>query len=406
MSLLNSIALFLRKPFNAYLAIALLLLWGAIYVNESRQETIGVGNASFTVHYFYSPTCPHCAAQKPFNQGLRSGFPSIQIVEHDISIPAESRSLLIMAQERGIGPSQLGTPVTIVGAAAFIGFQSEETTGVLIRSEIVRCLGPSGCSNATKPIIETPKGLSKGVDLPLLGRTDLSTLSLPVLAAVLGLADGFNPCAMWVLVYLISLIMTLKDRTRFLWLIVGTFVFASGVLYFLFMTAWLNAFLFIGYVRIVSISIGLVALGAGLLSVKDFMENKVPVCEATDPEGKKRIAKTAKELFSSPLTAATLIGIVVLAFTVNSVEFLCSAAIPAAFTQVLALSNLPVFEHYLYISIYVLFFMLDDLLVFGAAAFTISNVSGEKYAHYCKAIAGVILLILGILLLFAPQMLV
>ena len=246
--------------------------------------------------------------------------------------------------------------------------------------------------------------LTKGMELPILGRTDLTSVSLPLLAVILGLVDGFNPCAMWVLVYLISLLMNLNDKRR-LALIVGTFVFSSGVLYFLFMTAWLNAFLFLGYVRAVTILVGAIALGGGVLSIKEFFDTKgAMVCKVTDAEGKKKISAQVKELVSAPLSWVTFAGIVFLAFTINSIEFVCSSAIPAVFTQILALSNLPTWQYYAYIGLYDLFFMLDDLLIFGSALLVLSN-TGEKYARYCKIIGGLVMLGLGLALLFAPNLL-
>ncbi len=390
---------FLSNPFNRYLAVALVLLGIAIYLT-GPQAAEEPSTAKLAVHFFYSPTCPHCAVQEPFNNKLAAEFPDVRIVRHDVTVADEYRLLLIMAQNFSIDEPQLATPMTFVDGSVFRGFESEATTGAELRAAIASCL--EGTCNRT---VSVPgESLLKNFDIPLLGKADLSTLSLPVLAVVLGLVDGFNPCAMWVLVYLIGLVMELNDRKR-LMLIVGTFLLASGVLYFLFMTAWLNAFLFLGYVRPVTILIGLVALGGGILSIKEYFDTKgAMVCEVTGGEEKKKLATQMREMISAPLTWAVLAGLVVLAFTVNSIEFVCSSAIPAVFTQVLALNKLPTWQYYAYILLYDLFFMLDDLLVFGSALLIYGDV-GEKYAKYCKILGGVIMLILGVMLLFAPQML-
>jgi hypothetical protein len=184
-------------------------------------------------------------------------------------------------------------------------------------------------------------------------------------------------------------------------------VLASGVLYFIFMAAWLNAFLFIGYFRPVTIAVGLVALGGGILSMKEFVQNPQGVleCKVTGAAGKKKTMSDIQRLMSSPITVATIAGIVALAFAINSVEFVCSAALPAIFTQVLALSGVGMLEHYAYMLLYVFFFMLDDLVIFGLAAMAISTEWGQKYAGYCKVIGGAIMLVLGAVLLFAPQIL-
>ena len=204
---------------------------------------------------------------------------------------------------------------------------------------------------------------------------------------------------MWVLVYLISLVATLRDRKR-IWLIVGSFVLASGILYFLFMTAWLNLFLFIGYIKAVTIVIGLVALGGGILQVREVVETKgAIVCEVTDEESRKKTMTKVQEIVSAPLTWGILVGIIVLAFTVNMVEFVCSAAIPAVFTRVLSLASLTTLQYYGYILLYVLFFMLDDLVIFGTAAFAFTSSLGNRYTKYSRPVGAAIMIFLGLLLL-------
>ena len=204
---------------------------------------------------------------------------------------------------------------------------------------------------------------------------------------------------MWVLVYLISVVATLRDRKR-IWLIFGSFVLASGILYFLFMTAWLNAFLLIGYVKGVTLVVGLVALGGGTLQVREVIKTKgAVVCEVTDEESRTKTMTKVQKIVSSPLTWGILGGIIALAFTVNAVEFVCSAAIPAVFTQVLSLSNLSTFQYYGYILLYDVFFMLDDTIVFGTAAFALTSRLGDRYAKYSRPVGATILIILGVLLL-------
>jgi hypothetical protein len=172
------------------------------------------------------------------------------------------------------------------------------------------------------------------------------------------------------------------------------------------MTAWLNAFLLIGYSRPVTIVIGLVALGTGALNIREFIKTKgTIVCEVRSEESKKKTMNKIEKAVSSPLTLGTIAGIVALAFAVNSVEFLCSFALPATFTRVLSLSNLSTFKYYGYILLYDFFFMLDDLVIFSSAAFVMTSSLGDRYAKYCRPLGGTMLLILGILLLFAPRLL-
>ena len=269
---------------------------------------------------------------------------------------------------------------------------NQETTGRAIEEALQQCLA----GDCPPPTGEEPRDT---IVLPWIGEIDPADYSLPALAVILGFVDGFNPCAMWVLVYLIALIATLRDKKR-IWLIVGSFVLASGILYFLFMTVWFNVFRLVGYIQPVTTVIGLVALGGGILQIREFTETKgAIVCKVTDEESRKKTMTRIQEIVSSPMTLGTVAGIIALAFVVNSIEFVCSAAIPAIFTHVLSLASLTTFQYYGYILLYVCIFMLDDLIIFGTAAFALTSNLGERYARYTRPVGGTILIILGLLLL-------
>jgi hypothetical protein len=374
--------------FKRYLIISLIVLGIAIaFTSQQRSNPV----EGFEVHFFYLPGCSHCEDQELFNEKLKIEFPSINITAHDSTTPAGRALLTQMLEERGI-EYEPGFPVTIFENQVFGGWVSNETTGVDIEEALQQCLA----GNCPPPTGEEPRHT---IVLPLIGEIDPSAYSLPTLAVILGLVDGFNPCAMWVLVYLISVVATLRDRKR-IWLIVGSFVLASGILYFLFMTAWLNAFLAIGYVKPVTVVIGLVALGGGILQLREVVKTKgAIVCEVTSEDSRKKTMTKVQKIVSSPLSWGILAGIIALAFTVNAVEFVCSAAIPAVFTQVLSLASLTTVQHYSYILLYVFFFMLDDLVIFGTAAFALTSNLGERYAKYSRPVGATILIILGVLLL-------
>ena len=388
LSIYNRVTNFLKNTFQdrfkRYLIISLIVL--GIVIGFTSHGTASIGY----VNFFYVPGCSHCEGQRPFNEKLAEKY-HIQIVEHDATTPTGIALLHQMLEERGI-EEEPEFPITIFGNQVISGWESEDTTGKAIEEALRQCLA----GRCPPPTSEEPK---HKINLPLIGEIVLSDYSLPALAVILGLVDGFNPCAMWVLVYLISLVATLRDRKR-IWLIVGSFVLASGILYYLFMTVWLNLFLFIGYVKAVTIVIGLVALGGGAWQIRQVIETKgAVVCEVTDEESRKKTMTKVQEVVSSPLTWGILVGIIALAFTVNAVEFVCSAAVPAVFTQVLSLASLSTFQYYGYILLYVFFFMLDDLVIFGTAAFALTSSLGDRYAKYSRPVGATILIILGLLLL-------
>jgi thiol-disulfide isomerase/thioredoxin len=384
--------------FSRYLLLVLVIL-GMFLVFRGGESVEQVSDNGLVVDFFFHPACPHCQAQKPFNKKLMEKFPEVKFIYHDITNSNEQTLLFEFAKERNIPRSDLAVPATFIGDIHFIGFGTEETSGPPLEAALEAFV--AGMSIETNEVQEAKD--ENTIDLPFFGKINVLDYSLPMLAVILGLVDGFNPCAMWVLVYLISLVVAIGDRRK-IWLIVGSFVFASGVLYFLFMTAWLNVFLLLGFFRPLTIIIGLGALYAGATSIKSYFEDK-QICKVSDKESRENVMSRMQKIVHSPITIATILGIIGLAFVVNSMEFVCSAAIPAIFTHVLAISNLATWQYYAYILLYDLFFMLDDLIIFGLAAFAVNTTLGTKYAKYCKLVGGIVMLVLGMILAFAPHLL-
>jgi hypothetical protein len=243
------------------------------------------------------------------------------------------------------------------------------------------------------------------IPVPFIGEIRTTDLSLPVLTVVLGALDGFNPCAMWVLVFLIGLLVGMQDRFR-MWTLGTAFIAGSALVYFLFMAAWLNFLLFMGAVVWIRAGVALVALGGGFYYLREYFRNPEGVCPVTAPQSRKRVFEGLRKLATESRFWLAFVGILALAFAVNLVELLCSAGIPAVYTQVLALSKLPAWQYYGYLGLYILVFMLDDLFVFVVAMKTL-QVTGATagYARFAHLAGGVVLLAIGALLLLRPELL-
>ncbi len=378
-----------------------------------------------TLEFFYGETCPHCAKEEVFLDDLQAEFGEQLVIErYEVYFDADNQKLY---QQRitDFAIQNSGVPLTIVGDEYIVGFNSAETTGTLIRSWVQAELGHDAvtvvdgateveyCDDDESIICapgETADSGSAGteqfvIDLPFFGPTDLTTFSLPVLAIVIGTIDGFNPCAMWVLVFLISLLFGVTSQSR-RWLIGGIFIGASGLVYFLFMAAWLQFFLFLSYLTIVRVAIGLFALGFGIYNLYEYYKSRKEglVCKITSNQKRQNTFDKLRQLVQQKHILIALAGIIALAFAVNLVELACSAGFPAIFTSVLAYSGVGPVDRYLLIALYILFFMIDDLIVFIIAMVTLkqTNIS-VKYAQWSKLIGGVIILLLGLLLMFKPE---
>jgi hypothetical protein len=195
----------------------------------------------------------------------------------------------------------------------------------------------------------------------------------------------------------------MEDRLR-MWVLGAAFIAGSALVYFLFMAAWLNFLLFIGAVVWVRAGVALVALAGGIHYLREYFRNPEAVCKVTAPQARRRVFERLRGLAGERRFWLALAGIVALAFAVNLVELLCSAGIPAVYTQVLALSELPAWQYYAYLALYILVFMLDDLVVFVVAMRTLQIAGATtRYVRFSHLAGGVVLLAIGALLLLRPE---
>jgi len=373
-----------------------ILLVGTKFVfAKERVDPVKLPSASFNrvdIFFFSSATCPHCAKERQFLDELKKKYPEVNIKEYEVVEHPENRKVLKDYYEKYQVPSreQGMVPVTFTPTKYFIGFN--EKVGKDIENCIRECLDREIAAGQT-------------IKIPILGETDLSKMSLPALTAVLGTLDGFNPCAMWILVVLISILLPLRSRKKIL-LVGGTFVLAEGLLYFLMMAAWLNVFLALSYVSLLRILIGVLGIGFGIWRIRDFFIWKPGVCKVVNPKGGEKIINKIQNLLKPAAVPVTVFGVIALAFSVNLIEFFCSAGFPTIYTKVLSLQNLGAIQYYLYLIFYNFFYMLDDFIVFGFALITLTHFKfSDRYNRYSTLLAGILIFILGLLLTFKPDLL-
>ena len=274
-----------------------------------------------------------------------------------------------------------------------------------------------------KPLIEEVKEANKKIEeqkkidneenkeetskmkVPLLGSIDVKKFSLPLIAISIGLVDGFNPCSMWVLIFLISMLIGMKNRKR-MWIIGLTFLLTSALIYLLFMASWLQVTLKLSQIRFVQILIALVALIGAFVNLNSFRKErkKDAGCQVVDKEKRKSIINRIQKFTKEKNLIPALVGTILLAVSINFVELACSAGLPLLFTQILALNNLTTPLYALYMILYIIAYLLDDIIVFVVAMITL-KITGmtNKYNKYSHLIGGIIMLVIGLLMILKPE---
>lgn len=359
---------------------------------ETVQSVMTISD-EVDVYFFWGDGCPHCEKEKAFLEDLKDEYDEVNVFDYEVWYDDENRALLEqMAGALGVQIS--GVPFTIIGDDYISGYLSDETTGAAIEALVVAKLGGDETGGSDFMGIVT---------VPFIGELNVEKFSLPVITFILGALDGFNPCAMWTLIFLITLLIGMEDKRR-MWILGGAFIVASAFIYFLFMAAWLNLILFLGFIVWVRIIIGLIALAGGGYNLKEYVTNKDGSCKVTGSEKRQKTFARLKALTHEKNFWLALAGIILLAFAVNLVELVCSAGLPAVYTQVLALNDLATWQYYAYLLFYIFIFMLDDLLVFFVAMATL-QITGltTKYTRWSHLIGGILMLILGALLIFKPE---
>jgi hypothetical protein len=241
------------------------------------------------------------------------------------------------------------------------------------------------------------------VDLPVFGRLSASAIGMPLFTIAIGLVDGFNPCAMWVLVFLLSILVNLRDRTRIL-MVAGTFVLISGLAYYAFMAAWLNVFLLVGLIRPIQILLGMMAIVVGAIHIKDYFAFKQGISLSIPESAKPTIYARVRSIVTAEHLWGALVGAVTLAVLVNIVELLCTAGLPALYSEILTMQQFPAWKNYAYLSLYILAYMFDDSLMVLAVTLTLGKQRmQEAQGRVLKLISGTVILALGAVMLFRPD---
>ena len=428
--------MFWRKDFNIgieknrFFAL-MIMLFGIFCISQIGYSAGNSQAKKVKIEYFGRKDCKNCANLEKFLKELSAKRDDFEYVEHKID---ESKEEKVFFDET---TSKLklvkGTPIIYIDGHIIQGFNTADTTGkeienlinsgktkdkILTLKEYVESgqtgnVSSNGAVCTGDTVCEVP-GLTKGaenqvlVNIPIINKTvDLTNYSLLTMSIILGTIDGFNPCAMWVLVLFLTAMIAVGNKVK-MFRVAGLFILAEAVMYFFILNAWIYAWDFVGLDKWVTPLVGIVGIIGGIFFIRNYLKKGDTLeCEVTDFEQRAKISKKIKDIANKPFTLLTALAIIGLALSVNVIEFACSVGIPQTYTKILQINEVPFWTRQFYTFIYIIGYMVDDIIVFGFALMSINKLQlTTKYSKWVNLFGGILMIILGLIMLIKPSLLI
>lgn len=430
------------------LGVLLLLSLAGVSRGEStpglKWYAIKDGQVELFLHVFWSKNCSHCVKVHGYLDDLQRRQPWLKVMKYEVSeSPANMELYRQSAQAINRVAGQV--PAFFYVKQLEIGFDAAETTGRRLEQNLLRyrdalqkqvdaqkpkqSLAPASWlpillvllvaddppaglpPEITEPEVELDLDLDAAlpapeepvVDLPGWGEVKAADYSLPALTVMLGGLDAFNPCAFFVLMILMSLMLRSGSRKRML-LVGSVFVAISGIVYFLFMAAWLNLFVLVGHLKIITLAAGAVALTVAIINIKDFFWFKQGVSLSIPDSAKPGLFQRMNALIAKGGLLGLLTGTATLAFVTNLYELLCTSGLPMVYTRILTLRHMSPWGYYGYLALYNLVYVTPLLIIVTGFALTFSAHKLSEYqGRVLKLLSGMMMLALGVLLVVRPE---
>ena len=386
-----------KKIFSLLLILVLLLPFSVLALTEDYQNKMAsitnteIEDGKVNFYLFKGEGCPHCADEEKWLQDIKKEYKDyVNFYEFEVWYDENNSKMMEKAKEifDFSGP---GVPFTVIGDKYYSGFS--DSIGMMMENTINDYLNT-----------EINDDFNKKIDIPILGKVNMKNSSLGIIAIVLGFVDGFNPCAMWILLFLINMFLGTKDKKKS-WILGFTFLVISAFIYFLSMLG-INVIIGVATVGYLKIAIAIFILIMGIFSLRKYLKirKEEAGCSIVDNRKRKKLVTKVKKIISNKNFILSIVGISTLAISVNLIELACSLGFPMIFTEMLTINNITGISRILYLLLYVFFYMIDDMVVFTISMITLQATGiTNKYNKLCALVSSIIMIIMGLLLIFKPE---
>lgn len=347
------------------------------------------------LYLFYSDSCPHCHNEIEYleDELVKEYKNKINVYKYEVTKDKDNNKIMSSVKEM-FKVTSPGVPFTVIGDKYILGF------GDTAKSEIKNIVDDYLKSTVDEE--DTTKE-ERTFNIPLIGKVNAKDASLSVVAVILGFIDGFNPCAMWILLLLINMTIGIKDRKK-LFSIGLTFILTGGFIYFLSMLG-IGFVTDLAAITIIRNLIAIVAIILGIYNLYTYIKTRKETgCHVVDKDKRKGIIKKINNILSKNNFWLAIFGTIILAISVNLVELACSLGFPTIFLELLSINGVTGLSKIIYLLVYIFFYLLDDLVIFLIAVFTLKSKGiSTKYNKFVNLVGGILMFLMGVLLIFKPE---
>jgi len=350
------------------------------------------------VNFFYGDGCPHCAKVEPVIDVLKTKFPQVLFNSYEIYHNQDNALSLYKLYDEYKVPQEDrgGVPIVFIGSEYFMG---DKPIIDNLENKIIANLSlipnKTDTEVSTTPIVSSQE--------PKVADTDQSNTPVKKsysLWAIAGAAvvDSINPCAIAVLLILLTALMIASgDKKRALY---GGLAFTLSIYitYFLFGLGLLQLIAITNIAGIIAKIVGVIALIIGLANIKDFFIYGGGGFVMEIPRNWRPTLKKILNGVTSPL------GAFFAGFVVTLFELPCTGG-PYFFVIGLLSQAEDIVSIIPTLLFYNVVFIIPLLLIVFAVYFGVSSIEKaeawkEKNLRVLHLVAGIIMIALGIWVFF------
>jgi thiol-disulfide isomerase/thioredoxin len=414
------------------LAIALSLVF--LFQAGSASAHADTPDHPVTLYLFWGEGCPHCAAAKPYLEGLPDKYPTLSLEEYEVYYDPHN-NLVFNQVLTMLGLERAAVPTMVIGPYYLQGYSEDSQSD--IEAVIQQCV-TDGCVDVVHDLLISGEATASGVitsaitgqatdptaagsstsgedcseiggaqdnilEIPILGYIDLSQLSLGVSTALIAVLDGFNPCSLWALSMLLAITIHTGSRKK-VFVIGLVFITVTALIYALFIAGLFSVLKLTGLITWMRVVVFLIAAVLGLINIKDYFWFKEGVSLTIDDRNRKGILQRMRALLDGSRSTGSLIGAtILLAAGVSLVEFSCTAGLPILWTNLLNAQGVTTATFILLLLLYLVIYQADELIIFFAAVTSLkASRLEEKHGRILKLAGGILMLTLAVVMLINP----